>query len=268
MRPIARAKLGFYPLPIAEAERIRRFLRFPENSCAAVDPCIGDGMAFAALTSDAQALRYGIELDAYRVEQARERVENVVQGDALETHCPVESFSLLYLNPPYDWTGSGEDGPSNRTEQVFLKHTYRWLKPGGIMVLVIPGQRLAECSQILASHFREVRVYRLTEPASVRYKQIVLMALRRTRRERDRLQDSDITRARLQYTTLARDSSQFPVLSSEPDFEYPVPGSAPVQLAYRGLPLDQIEDLLPKSAAYRQLLGFCFLRPTRSTAGR
>jgi len=264
MRLVAKAKLGFYPLPVAEAARIRRLFRFPENSCAAIDPCIGDGVAFAALTSDAPVLRYGIELDAYRAEQARARVENVVQGDALETHCPVESFSLLYLNPPYDWvTGPGEDRPGNRTEQVFLSHTYRWLKPGGVLVLVIPGQRLAECSQILASHFREARTYRLTEPASVRYKQIVLMAIRRSRRERERLQDSDITRARLQYTTLARDSSQFPVLSSEPDFEYPLLQSGPVQLVYRGLPLDEIEDLLPKSAAYRQASRILFSPPNK-----
>ena len=123
-----------------------------------------------------RVLRYGIELDAYRAEQARERVPMLCRAIRLKSHCPVESFSLLYLNPPYDWTpGSREDGPSNRTEQVFLRQTYRWLKPGGVLVLVIPGQRLAECSHILASHFREVRSYRLTEPASVRYKQIVVI---------------------------------------------------------------------------------------------
>ena len=129
--------------------------------------------------------------------------------------------------------------------------------------MVIPGQRLAECSQILASHFREVRTYRLTEPASVRYKQIVVMARRRNRRERERLQDSDITRARLQYATLAREPSPLPALSSEPDFEYPVPESGPVQLIYRGLPLDPIEDLLPKSAAYSQASRILFAPPNK-----
>jgi hypothetical protein len=47
MRPVAKAKLGFYLLPPTEADRIRRFLRFPENSCVALDPCIGVGNAFA-----------------------------------------------------------------------------------------------------------------------------------------------------------------------------------------------------------------------------
>jgi hypothetical protein len=250
MRFLGKAKMGFYPLPVAEAERIRALLRFPGNSCAALDPCVGDGVAFAAVTSGAPVLRYGIELDSYRAEQARERVPNMLQGNALETHCPVESCSLLYLNPPYDRElGSGQN---QRMEQVFLSHTHRWLKPAGVLILVIPRERLVECSAVLATHFREARVYELTEPLCVRYRQIALMAIRRTRRERERLQDSDITRARLWYGGLARGDRPLPTLESEQDVFYSVPESGPVALAYRGLPLDEIEDLLSRSPAYRQ----------------
>jgi hypothetical protein len=60
MRLEGKVKLGFYPLPVTEAGRIRRFLRYPENSCAAIDPCIGDGIAFAVITGEAPVLRYGI----------------------------------------------------------------------------------------------------------------------------------------------------------------------------------------------------------------
>src|SRR4029077_18160081 len=164
-----KSRLGFYPLPISEAQRIRRFLSFPDVASTALDPCVGDGVAFEAITSGGAVLRYGIELDAYRAEQAKERIPNTVQGNALEVHCPVDSLGCVFCNPPYDWTlGSSE---SRRTEQVFLSHTYRWLKPGGILVLVIPGERLAECSQILASQFRDVRVHRLAGSGGVRYKQ-------------------------------------------------------------------------------------------------
>jgi hypothetical protein len=102
MRLEGKVKLGFYPLPVSEADRIRRFLRYPENSCAAVDPCIGDGVAFAAITRDAPVLRYGIELDAYRAEQACTVAHEVIQGSAFDVHCAVDSVSLLYLNPPYE----------------------------------------------------------------------------------------------------------------------------------------------------------------------
>jgi len=103
MRLAGKQKLGYFPLPLAEAERIRRFLKFPISGCATLDPCIGDGGAFHAIAGDPQAIRYGIELDAYRVEQAREVTHQVIHGNALDVHCPVESLSLLYLNPPYDF---------------------------------------------------------------------------------------------------------------------------------------------------------------------
>ena len=137
MRFQGKSRLGFYPLPLSEAQRIRRFLWFPDAPSSAIDPCVGDGVAFEVITNSAEVFRYGIELDAYRVEQARQRIPNIVQGNTLEVQCPVECFGLLYLNPPYDWTLGPDD--SRRTEQLFLSHTYRWLKPGGVLLFVIPG---------------------------------------------------------------------------------------------------------------------------------
>jgi hypothetical protein len=67
MRFQGKSRLGFFPLPMSEALRIRRFFVFPDSS-SAIDPCVGDGIAFEAITSDAEAFRYGIELDAYRAE--------------------------------------------------------------------------------------------------------------------------------------------------------------------------------------------------------
>ncbi len=61
-RPILRfegkTRLGFYPLPLSEAERIRRFLLFPDQPSSAIDPCVGDGVAFETITSAADVLRY------------------------------------------------------------------------------------------------------------------------------------------------------------------------------------------------------------------
>jgi hypothetical protein len=263
LRFVGKSRLGFYPLPLSEAERIRRLLLFPDQPSSAIDPCIGDGVAFDAITSGAEVLRYGIELDAYRAEQARQRIPNVIQGNALEVHCAVECFGLLYLNPPYDWTLGPAD--SRRTEQAFLSHTYRWLKSGGVLVFVIPGDRLAECSQILATHFRDVGVFRLDPPECVRYRQVVLFGVRRSRRERERLTDTDISRARLHYASLARNPSQVLALSCEPETRYDVPISGAAQLVYRGLPLDEVEDMLPQSAAYRQASRILFAEPVSAT---
>jgi Uncharacterised methyltransferase family (DUF6094) len=100
MRFTGKSRLGFYPLPICEARQIRKFLLFPDNPSAALDPCVGDAVAFEAITAGTAVLRYGIELDAYRAEQASKRVGNMMQANTLEVHCPVESFSLIFENPP------------------------------------------------------------------------------------------------------------------------------------------------------------------------
>jgi len=51
VRFVGKSRLGFYPLPLSEAQRIHRFLVFPDVPSSALDPCIGDGVAFEAITS-------------------------------------------------------------------------------------------------------------------------------------------------------------------------------------------------------------------------
>src|SRR5260370_41423332 len=108
-------------------------------------------------------------------------------------------------------------------EALFLDDTYRWLKTGGALVMVIPGTRLSECSPILASHFRDTRIYRLTEAQSVRYKQVVVLGIRRSRREREKLRDGEISEARLRYLKISRNAEQMPPLPCQADALYRVP---------------------------------------------
>ena len=180
----------------------------------------------------------------------------MIHGNCFDVHCPVESFSLIYLNPPYDFEISEEK--SQRMEKLFLEHVYRWLKPLGVLVLVVQAKRIGDCAVLLARHFRDIRVYRLTEPESVRYQQIVLLGLRRTRQERDRLGDQEIIEAQLRLGSLERKLQELPPLPTEPDYAYAVPPGAPVRLIHRGLPLDEIENLLPKSSAYRRASAVIF----------
>ena len=150
-------------------------------------------------------------------------------------------------------------------ERLFLEHVHRWLRPGGVLVLVIPAQRISECSAVLSAQFRDVRVYRLTEPESVRYGQIVLFGARRARYERERLPDSEISRARRWYERLPRNPDGIQPLPSKSEHQYAVPPGEPIRLAYRGLPLDQIEDLLARSSAYRQAAPILFAQEKESS---
>jgi hypothetical protein len=246
MRIAGRLKLGFYPLPIREAERIRLKLQYPEEF-SALDPCVGDGVAFSRLLESTKAHAYGIEIDAYRAEQAAQLGIQVIQANALTVRCPAESVSLLYLNPPYDFE-IGQQG-NKRLEVVFLEHTYRWLKQKGVLVFVVPQAQLKVCAKLLAEQFVDLRVYRLTEPESVQYNQVAVMALRRQRHML--LPDSALLQA-ADYLRRMAGETEIGALTDSVDAGYFIPPSAPTALVDQGIPLDKVEDLLPQSAAYRQ----------------
>ena len=166
MRLAGRLKLGFYPLPTQEAARIRFHLQYPDEF-AALDPCVGDGVAFTRILDGAKAFAHGIEIDAFRAEEASKLGVRVVHASAIDIRCPAESLSLLYLNPPYDFEVGQQE--NKRLEAVFLEHTYRWLKVKGVLVFVLPRKQLSVCARLLAEQFVGLRIYSLTESESLKY---------------------------------------------------------------------------------------------------
>jgi tRNA1(Val) A37 N6-methylase TrmN6 len=247
----ARVRMNFFPLPDPVAEEIGRRLDF-RSSCSVIDPCAGEGRALIAMTQHTSVCRrYGIELDAYRAEEAAKVLDIVIQGDALNTRSKVESFSVAFCNPPFDFE-QGEQGGNQRMEKLFSAHIARWIVPGGILVLVIPDDRLADCARTLAYHFTDVGVFRLEAPECERYRQVVVFAKAKTRREREKTRDHVITEAQVYLSGLARNPRRISPLS-QADLTYIVPASGPAEIIYDGLPLDTIEDLLPISPTYRQI---------------
>lgn len=261
MRFQGQAKLGFFPLPTSEAVRLGRWLSFPEQF-SALDPCVGDGVAFTTLLESSHGLRFGIEIDAHRSVQARAAGIDVLHANTLDVLSSSESVSLLYLNPPYDWEYG--QGKNERLESIFLEHTYRWLKCEGVLVFVIPQPRIQPCARLLAEHFREIRIYRLAAPESVRFKQVAILAVRRKRH--DRLRDADLTET-VRYLQRLAIQDQIAELGDAPVATYQVPGSGPIQLTNTGVPLDQIEDVLLQSVAYRQAARV-LIREQREVGGR
>ncbi len=116
-RNAARLKMGYYPLPVSEAVLLRALLSFL-SSVSVVDPCVGQGTALEIITQGADARRYGVELDAERALIAQSKGIETIQGNAFDAVAKPESFSLLYLNPPYD----SEIGQvaNNRMERLFV----------------------------------------------------------------------------------------------------------------------------------------------------
>jgi hypothetical protein len=170
-----------------------------------------------------------------------------VQANAMDVRCPPEAVSLLYLTPPYDWESAESD--NQRLEFVFLEHTYRWLKAGGVLLFVLPQLRLAKCARLLSEHFTDLHVFRLTEPACLQYKQIVVFGTRRKRHAR--ISDAALLDG-VRYLEALATKAELEPLSDNPEVQYQVPASEPAILTNMGIPLDEVEDLLLESAAYCQ----------------
>ena len=257
-RPFARLKLGYYPLPVETARNVRSVLIASGSYCA-IDPCVGEGVALLEITKDTGARLGAIELDADRAAACEQRGIPTVHGSAFECRVPVESCSLLYLNPPYDT----ELGPhhNRRMESVFLEHCYRWVKPDGVLIFVIPVAALHPCARLLASQFDHISVFRLEHPECVRFNQVVLFGTRRKAHARGEPKGIEAL-LRAGYRP-----SSIPELKVGGPERYFIPPSDPVSIAYTGLPLDEIEDAIERSVAMQNARGV-LVRKQQKMTGR
>lgn len=245
-RPYSRIKLGYYPLPVEEAQTIRALL-IPSAAYSAIDPCAGDGTALVEIAKDSDAHLAAIELDADRATSCAARAIATVHGSAFECRVIAESCSLLYLNPPYD----SELGPhsNQRMELVFLEHCYRWVTTDGVLVFVVPRTALAPCARLLASQFDRITVWRPQHPECVRYHQVVIFGRRKKAHARGEPKGAELL---IRTGTRLND---IPVLSRETTERYPIPTSRPMSIHYTGLPLDAVEDALENSLAMQKARG-------------
>jgi SAM-dependent methyltransferase len=250
-RLASKVKLGYYPLPVEQGPLLRSRLSFPDAPIAALDPSCGTGAALQALTAGSQASLYGVELDANRAIAAAAAGIDTIQGNAFDVRARVERLSFLYLNPPYDF----EVGPNStqRMERQFLSHTYSWLKPGGVLLMVIPAHTVRYCLDTLVARFKDVHVYHMVGEDCEKYHQCAVFGVRHNNNQ------LYTDQARCQLGRLLND---LPDLTSTVDRTYSVPrvGMAP-EITYVGLPLDEIEDRLLASNAWKGAVPLLLPKP-------
>jgi len=182
-RLAAKEKMGFYPTPPHTLKVIvRKFLRgssFDDDSMHHfLDPCCGEGEALQEACGWLYpAKSWGIELDVERAASASDVLDEVVQGSIHNVGIgPEGSMGLLWLNPPYD-----DSDESEREEMRFLKHSVKWLCPGGILVFIVP-ERIFEQEKNrrwISGWFKECSLYRIVEEEYGRFKQAVLFGRKR-----------------------------------------------------------------------------------------
>jgi hypothetical protein len=235
MRIHGRIKMGHYPTPPRVVKLIRSYPSFPPGQFSNLDPCCGEGDALAGLVAGTSAITYGVELDHQRAEESKTRLHHVLRCGIEETRIQHRSCSLLLLNPPYDELTLEEEAntKTERQERAFLRMTVPYPIPGGVLVYIIPQNRLDKAiAQLLVSRFEHIHVLRFPDPEYADFRQIVVFGVRKTDNNLDEQEAF-----KLQNTP----KEDLVPLSSSPEIHYPVPASIPLAL-FRSILIDP-EDL-------------------------
>ena len=188
MRLAAQAKMGYYPTPEDVTPIIARYLkRQREGLIRILDPCAGMGTAVKYTGDILQAETFGIEIDLERGNQAKEILTRCLITDYLSARISHGSFSLLWLNPPYDWaTRDSEIEKSERYERTFLRDCVCYLRPKGILVYLIPQRRLdSQIARMLSYRFENISVFRFPEESYKTFRQLVIFGILKIRPAKD-----------------------------------------------------------------------------------
>jgi len=186
MRLQAKARGGYYPTPERITHWLRAWLR-AENGrgeVRACDPCCGPGRALVDVTRAllSPMVTVGIEIHTGRAREAQDLLTRVDKADVHTVRCTAGTFSLLFLNPPYD-----DDAAGRREEAAFLRQTLPWLAPRGLLVYLIPVQRLLhrQIATLLTTWCRDLTVLRFPDPEYAQFSQAIVLGCKKARGVRD-----------------------------------------------------------------------------------
>ena len=188
MRLAAQSKGGYYPTPDRVVDLIAGLIDAPygyhhrnRETLRILDPCCGGGDALAQLAEEIRyraslpVETYGVELHRDRAEEAARRLDHTLAADLFATSIANGAFGLAYVNPPYDF-----DSEDKRVEHAFLTHCTRYLAEGGLLVFIVPRQRLGVSARYLSTHYRNLNCWAFPDPEREVFDQVVLLGYRKT----------------------------------------------------------------------------------------
>lgn len=180
MRLEGQAKAGFYPTPPEIVEILKTFIGEKKpGPKRLLDPCCGAGQPAAQIAAAADCEAYGVEIHSGRAQAARKLLKKVVSGNLFTVRVRHESFSVVFLNPPYDF--ESEDG---RTEISLLKHTLPYLASGGVLFLIVPQKRVTHrIARVLSAYIEDPKVRRFPQEQFKAFGKIVIAGTKKRRPE-------------------------------------------------------------------------------------
>ena len=248
------AKMGYYRTPDNATTQIMRRIepKNPGERMVIGDPCCGEGIALKAvadyLKQYGPVISYGIEPDEKRAEAAKSCLDHVVKDGYENTSVTNQAFSLWWLNPPYDTAAGDDNEKQERKEVIFLRDTFKYIAPHGVLVCIIPQHVLRYISTILVNRFYDLTLERFDDTDYAVFKQVVVFGYRKpvgaapgTREEKDFL-----------ASLAALDPADIPALDKPPKKIYYLPqGVLPKTFFGVSIDMGKVVNALPVSPVRR-----------------
>ena len=183
---------GFFATPERQGEYIAQLLEVKGDGTF-LDPTCGEGEVLSQIarhhqTDDLTIRTYGVELDKARAALAKGNLDYCVNAPIESMVISNKSASLLYLNPPYDYTMKGmDDEYAERKEWAELSRNSRYLKENGLMIYIIPSYRFADekIARYLATHFYNIGVLRFSDENYEGFKQCIFIANKKSGKRKE-----------------------------------------------------------------------------------
>jgi len=168
---------GYYPAPRDQLPAIASLFAPASKGGRLLDPCAGEGEALHHLAEAWQLTPYANELDTDRAAACQKLLGPIqaVQGDLYTLRASLGSFNAVWCNPPYTWDVTNKD--DKRRELGMLKHSWKWLAPGGYMMWVVYAHHVTpDAAAFLAKHCKTVDIWRLPGLHLGEYVHVVVVA--------------------------------------------------------------------------------------------
>ncbi len=178
-------KMGYYPTDLNHVSLIKASLKFPDICVNLFDPCCGEGYSLELLGTDMNCVTFGTEIDESRGREAEKRLDRVGFGSYFQSTISHDAFHALFINPPYLNTVNA-NGSKARSEKRFLVDGIHNLMQKGVLMYIIPYYRLTiDICRILCNNFENISVYRFMDDEFAKYKQVLVMGVKKNRDERN-----------------------------------------------------------------------------------
>ena len=242
-------KMGYYPTDPDNIDLLLHGIQFPAGvTTNLLDPCCGCGKALRQLAQGNNCYTYGVELDENRAQEAQTRLHRVGFGSFFHSRISHEAFHLLFLNPPY-LSVLNENGGRSRHEKRFLIESLPFLTLGGLLIYIIPYDRLTpDICRILQDNFEDLSVWRFTDSEFKKFKQVAILG-KRKRRDVEPQDTAWLERFGVMPDTI-------PYRADLPEGKYAIPAQPLMVNTFKGEKFNQkeLEQQLRRSDSFTQMM--------------